>query len=84
VGLQEARLLAMVSSIGLAMALSIFIGTALGHYLDRWLGTGPWLFFAGLLVGIAAAFNNLVIMTRRMERQRSKIHGDKGKPGGGR
>ncbi|MDR2339931.1 MAG: AtpZ/AtpI family protein [Deltaproteobacteria bacterium] len=82
-GLAEMRLLAMVSSIGLAMALSIFFGAALGYYLDKWLGTKPWLFLAGILVGIAAAFNNLIIMTRRMERQRSKIYGKDGDGKGG-
>jgi ATP synthase protein I len=58
------------------MVLSVFFGIALGYYLDKWLGTKPWLFFAGLLVGIVAAFNNLIVMTRRMERQRSKIYDD--------
>jgi ATP synthase protein I len=81
-GLSEARLIAMVSSIGLAMVLSVFFGVALGYYLDKWLGTKPWLFLAGLLVGIIAAFNNLIIMTRRMEKQRSKIYdGNDNKPG---
>ncbi|MDR2405297.1 MAG: AtpZ/AtpI family protein [Deltaproteobacteria bacterium] len=82
IGLSEVRLLAMVSSIGLAMVLSIFFGVALGYYLDKWLGTKPWLFMAGLLVGIVAAFNNLIIMTRRMEKQRSKIYdGKRGEDG---
>ncbi|MDR2198434.1 MAG: AtpZ/AtpI family protein [Deltaproteobacteria bacterium] len=92
-GLAEIKLLALVSSIGLAMVLSVFFGLILGYYADRWLGTKPWLLLLGLLVGIAAAFNNLIIMTRRMEKQRSRLYGgeesrrgldkDRGRPGGG-
>ncbi|MFZ0449841.1 MAG: AtpZ/AtpI family protein [Desulfatiglandaceae bacterium] len=48
-----------LSTVGMAMALSIAIGAVGGYYLDRWLGTQPWLFVAGLVIGIAAAFKNL-------------------------
>jgi F0F1-type ATP synthase assembly protein I len=80
--MQELKLLALVSSVGLAMVLSVAFGVLLGLWLDRRLGTKPWLFFAGLAVGVAAAFKNFVVMTRRMERQRSEVYG-KGKPPGG-
>jgi ATP synthase protein I len=35
------------------------LGFAGGYYLDRWLGTSPWLMLVGLLLGIAAGFLNL-------------------------
>ncbi|MDR2350685.1 MAG: AtpZ/AtpI family protein [Deltaproteobacteria bacterium] len=73
--LPEARLLAAASSIGLSMVFAIVFGAAGGHYLDKWLGTKPWLFFAGLLVGLVAAFNNLVILSGRIEKQRKKVYG---------
>jgi ATP synthase protein I len=85
IGIAEAKMLATASSIGFAMLLSIFIGAFLGHYLDGKLGTNPWLLLTGLLVGVAAAFNNLIILSRRLERKRKEIYGDdgKGKPGPG-
>ena len=30
-----------------------------GHWLDRWLGTSPWLMLAGLLLGMGVGFYNL-------------------------
>jgi ATP synthase protein I len=35
------------------------IGLAGGYFLDRALGTSPWLFFLGFLVGFAAGVANL-------------------------
>jgi len=34
--------------------LSIVMGAGLGYALDRWLGTGPWLFLVGFVLGVAA------------------------------
>jgi ATP synthase protein I len=60
--------LGYLSSVGMAMALSIAIGTVGGYYLDEWLGTKPWLFFVGLGVGIAAAFRNLFTLYKKAKR----------------
>ena len=49
--------LAYYSSIGLSVALSIFIGLALGVYLDRKVfNTTPWFTLICLGLGIAAGF----------------------------
>jgi len=37
------RELGKYSALGLEMALSVVIGMGIGYYLDRWLGTTPWL-----------------------------------------
>jgi len=63
------RTLSYLSTVGLAMALSIGIGALIGHYLDEKFGTGPWLFFIFLGFGIAAAFRNLQIMYRKLKRE---------------
>jgi ATP synthase protein I len=49
-----------LSSIGIEMAVAVFIGWAIGHYLDRWLGTDPWLMIVFVLCGIAAGFRGMV------------------------
>jgi ATP synthase protein I len=62
------KALGELSSIGLAMVLATVIGLAGGYYLDRWLGTSPWLTLAGLMFGIAAGFVNLFRSVKRAEK----------------
>lgn len=59
------RNLAMVSSMGIAVALAIGIGVWFGLFLDRSFGTKPWFFWIFTLIGIAAGFKNIFIITRR-------------------
>ncbi|MFH0843929.1 MAG: AtpZ/AtpI family protein [Pseudomonadota bacterium] len=59
------RTLGYLSTVGLAMAFSIGIGAVAGFYLDKWLGTRPWLFFIFLGFGIVAAFRNLYLMYQK-------------------
>lgn len=47
------------------MVAATFIGLAMGYYLDRWLGTSPWLTLIFLLFGIVAGFRNIFILTQR-------------------
>jgi ATP synthase protein I len=56
-----------LSTVGLAMALSISIGAFLGYWLDKKLNTEPWLFFVCLALGIAAAFRNLYVMVKKFQ-----------------
>jgi F0F1-type ATP synthase assembly protein I len=43
------------------MLVALLAGfTALGFFADRWLHTGPWLMIAGVFVGAALGFGNLV------------------------
>jgi ATP synthase protein I len=82
-GVPELKMLAGASSIGIAMVLSVFFGLAAGYWLDGRLGTRPAFILVGLLVGLAAAFNNLIVLSRRLERQRKEFYGNDGKDGGG-
>ena len=41
------------------MALSVVIGMGIGYYLDRWLGTGPWLTVVWMALGFAAGVRSL-------------------------
>lgn len=42
------------------IAATTIVGAGIGWLLDRWLGSGPWLFLLFLLLGIAAGFWNLM------------------------
>jgi ATP synthase protein I len=59
------RELAYFSSLGLSVALSIFIGLAIGVYLDQRFDTVPWMTLTGLGMGIAAGFRNIGLAIRK-------------------
>jgi ATP synthase protein I len=48
-----------LSAVGIAFVLAIVLGTAGGYLLDRWLGTAPWFFFLGFILGFVAAVVNV-------------------------
>lgn len=50
---------ANISSMGIALGMTIFGCFFIGLYLDRKLGTGHILTFLFLLLGIAAGFKNI-------------------------
>lgn len=54
------RELGYFASLGLSVALSIFIGLGIGLWLDKKFDTDPVLMFVGLALGIAAGFSNIV------------------------
>ena len=51
------------------MVASSFIGLFIGVYLDKWLGTKPWMTLIWLGIGIASGFRNIFILTRRGMRE---------------
>ncbi len=62
------RELAYYSSLGLQVALSIFIGLAIGVYLDRRFDLYPWLTLVFLGLGIAAGFRNIWLAIKKSEK----------------
>jgi len=62
------KALGELSSIGLTLVISTVLGLVGGYYVDRWLGTTPWLLLIGLVLGIAAGFVNLFRSVSRAER----------------
>ncbi|WP_373498171.1 AtpZ/AtpI family protein [Desulfococcus sp.] len=63
--LQYLKELAYFSSIGLSVALSIFIGLGIGVYLDGRFDTNPWLTLIFLGLGIAAGYRNIGLAIRK-------------------
>lgn len=63
----------------------VVIFTALGYWLDRWLGTTPWLMVAGVFVGAGLGFTYLVLIWTGASRADGNTdHEDKGDgPGAG-
>jgi len=59
------RELAYYSSLGFSIALAIFIGLAIGVYLDRKFDSSPWLTLIFLGLGIAAGFRNIGLAIKK-------------------
>ena len=59
------RELAYYSSLGLSVALSIFIGLGIGVWMDGKFDTSPWLTLIFLGFGIAAAFRNIGLAVKK-------------------
>jgi ATP synthase protein I len=59
------RELASYASLGLSVALSIFIGLGIGVYLDRKFDSSPWLTLIFLGLGIAAGYRNIGLVIKK-------------------
>ncbi len=66
------KTLGFMSSVGISMVASTFIGLAMGYYLDRWLGTSPWCTLIFLGFGIVSGFRNIYILTERELRRQQE------------
>ena len=75
------RELGRYSALGLEMALSVVIGLAIGYYLDKWLGTSPWLTVVWIALGFAAGVRSLYRSAVQSEKDLEKIEEKKRKPG---
>ena len=59
------REFAYYSSLGFSIALAIFIGLAIGIFLDRRFDTDPWCTLIFLGLGIIAGFRNIGIAIKK-------------------
>ena len=58
--------LSRAGTIGLHMVSGIAVGAVIGFFLDKWLGTDPWLTVLFLVAGIIAGFKNVYVDTKRL------------------
>ena len=76
------RELGRYSALGLEMAISVIIGLAIGYYLDKWLGTSPWMTVVWLGLGFAAGVRSLYRAALRSGRDQEKEEEKRRRPGG--
>lgn len=66
--IRQIKELSFFSSVGLTLALSIFIGLFVGYWLDRHFDTRPWLTLIFLGLGIAAGYRNIGMAIKRIRK----------------
>ncbi len=76
------RELGRYGALGIEMSISVVIGMAIGWYLDRWLGTAPWLMVVWIGFGFAAGVRSLYRAAIQAQREADKEEKKDGKPGG--
>jgi ATP synthase protein I len=66
------RDLRLYGSLGIEMAAAVLIGTLMGYWADKWLGTQPWILIVGFILGAAAGFRNLFGFIAREDHDKGK------------
>ena len=57
----------MYSSMGLELGLSVVVGFLIGSWLDKWLGTEPWLLLVFGIAGIIAGYRSIFRLVKRIQ-----------------
>jgi ATP synthase protein I len=60
-----AKAFALLAQMGITIAVCIGISILIGYYLDRFLGTSPWLLLLFILFGIIAALKSIFDFSKR-------------------
>jgi ATP synthase protein I len=66
------RKLVLAASVSTNLAAPIISGVVLGYFLDRWLGTKPWLILGGTLLGTTGAFLALFRVITRLNQEKDE------------
>lgn len=56
-------------TIGLNLVSATLVGMVIGYFMDKWLGTKPWLFLVWLVMGIIAGFRMVIQDMNRIARR---------------
>jgi ATP synthase protein I len=70
------------SAVGLELGLSVGLGLLVGFYMDKWLGTEPWLMLLWLLLGLVAGFRGVFRAVARADRAAAEDLAERGGPDG--
>ena len=64
--------IAFVNQIGITMMIPIIGCIFLGIFLDKKLGTTPWLLLVFMFIGMGVAFRNLYMLTKSFSESKKK------------
>lgn len=65
------------STVGMALVAGMLVGGAIGYFLDKWLGTSPWLLFIFLIFGVIAGIKNAIHYMKKAGIMLENIREDK-------
>lgn len=65
----DARPLGLALRLSVELAAGLVVGGGMGYVLDRWLGTGPWLFIVFFFFGAAAGIRNVMRTAAEINRK---------------
>ena len=61
-----ARAMSFLLQIGVTIIACLAVGIFLGWFLDRWLGTEPWLLLVFSFFGVGAAFKSIFDFAKKV------------------
>ena len=64
--------MSLLSQIGIMMAVPIIACIIIGNFLDSKLDTGILFLFIFSIMGVGAAFRNLFVLTRKVQKNENK------------
>jgi len=70
------RKLAALSSLGLMLPSSIAVGLFIGYFLDKLLGTEPWMLIVFTLFGVASGLLSLFRGLKKLGIEKDREDGD--------
>jgi ATP synthase protein I len=65
---EQIRLVGLASTVGMSVVFAIFIGLAIGYWLDTKFGTSPFLTLLFLVMGVIAGFQNYHRFMKKQEK----------------
>lgn len=68
-GPSDATAKAVGIRVGIELLAGVVFGVLVGVFLDRWLGTAPWLLIVFLLLGIGAGIRNVIRTAQEQSRK---------------
>lgn len=63
---------ALVMRLGVELASGVVVGSAVGYYLDKWLGTSPFLLILCFFLGFAGGFLTVMKTLKTVENEEDK------------
>jgi ATP synthase protein I len=63
---------ALVSVVGIQLAVSTIVGAGIGYLLDEWLGTEPWLLVLFFVLGTIAGFREMIRTVSRVSQDEER------------
>ena len=67
------------ATVGMALVSGVIVGGAIGYFLDKGLGTSPWLLFIFIVFGFIAGVKNVLYYIKKAGIEVESLKDDKNK-----